>query len=316
MPTRLVPVFCPYGESGVMAYALAAGQPTLIDTGGPQHPRAEVAAGLAERGLSLDDIRLIVNTHGHWDHAGGNRAAHDATGGRAEVWIHEAGAALLTDAEPHLAGYYGDAARYLERPDLSRALQTDIQTQFEAGPAASKRFVDGDRLDLDESVVFDVLHVPGHSADHCALYWEQEGILIAGDSAQGTGSRRGGCPLYFGSIAEARASIHRLMAVPFRTLHVSHRFGRPGREERPTTHEGDEGQAFLADSLVVLDAMEEALAEAYRESPAAPYPELAKLAAATLEHAGHWPILADQTTGLPAGAAVTFYRLGVHLGYW
>ena len=289
---------------------------TLVDTGGPQHPRAEIAAALAQQGRTLDEVDEIVNTHGHWDHSGGNNAVAAATGGHVEVSIHEAGAHLLTDVAPHLDGYYGDTVRLLDRPDLLRALRLSVHSQFEPGPAATKRFRDSDRIELGDGVVFDVLHVPGHSADHCALYWEREGILIAGDSVQGTGSRVGGCPLYFGDIAQARASIHRLLEVPFRTLHVSHQFGRPGRDERPTVRPGDDGRAFLTDSLTVLDAMEEALAEAYREQPADAYPEILRRAVGHLAEAGRWPLGRDQATGVPWGAAVTFYRLGCHLGYW
>ena len=316
MPSQLIPIFCPYGETGVVAYAVITDRVTLIDTGGPQHPRAEIAAALAERGRTLDAVAAIVNTHGHWDHSGGNNAVAEATGGRVEVSIHEAGADLLTSATPHLDGYYGDTVRLLDRPDLMRALRLSVHSQFEPGPAATRRFRDGDRIDLGEEVAFDVLHVPGHSDDHCALYWEREGILIAGDAVQGTGSRIGGCPLYFADIAQARSSIHRLLEVPFRTLHVSHPFGRPGHAERPTVRPGDDGRAFLTDSLAVLDAMEEALAEAYREQPADTYPGILRRAVAHLKLAGRWPLGQDQATGLPWGAAVTFYRLGKHLGYW
>lgn len=316
MPSRLLPIFCPYGDAGVVAYAVITDRVTLIDTGGPQHPRAEIAAALQERGWTLDAVAAIVNTHGHWDHGGGNNAVAEATGGRVEVSIHEAGAWLLTDAAPHLDGYYGETARLLERADLLRALRLSVHSQFEPGPAPTRRFGDGDRIDLGDGVVFDVLHVPGHSDDHCALYWEREGILIAGDAVQGTGSRAGGCPLYFGNVAQARKSVHRLLEVPFRTLHISHPFGRPGHDKRPTVRQGEDARGFLTDSLAVLDAMEEALAETYREQPADPYPEILRRAVARLELAGRWPLRQDQATGVPWGAAVTFHRLGRHLGYW
>lgn len=42
---------------------------TLVDTGGPW-ARERLLAGLAERGVSPGDVRHVVCTHGHSDHAG------------------------------------------------------------------------------------------------------------------------------------------------------------------------------------------------------------------------------------------------------
>jgi glyoxylase-like metal-dependent hydrolase (beta-lactamase superfamily II) len=71
------------------------GGPLLVDTGiGPKErdrdPRfweiygverdGGIAAGLAERGLAPADVRVVLNTHLHFDHAGGNTVL-DARGG-------------------------------------------------------------------------------------------------------------------------------------------------------------------------------------------------------------------------------------------
>jgi glyoxylase-like metal-dependent hydrolase (beta-lactamase superfamily II) len=313
---QIVPIFCPYGTSGVSAYLIAADRPILIDTGGPQHPQAEIAQALAERGWTLADVDLIVNTHGHWDHASGNAAVAETAGDRLAVWIHELGAPLLTEPARHLDGYYGDTARRLGRDDILQNLDGELAAQFEVSPPASRVFADGERLEPAPGVTLDVFHVPGHSEDHCALLWAEAGVLIAGDAAQGTGSRVGGCPAYFQSIAAARASIHRLLEIPFRELHVSHRFGRPGKSERTQLYDLAGGRAFLQGSLDVLDWVEEALAEAHREAPAAPFVDQLTGAVRHLEQAGHWELGNDPETGYPWGAPVTFHRMGEHLGYW
>ncbi len=55
----------------------------------------------------LDDYHLkakwIINTHGHFDHIGGNRALVEQTG--AELMIHEADLPLLGVAEQHAANF-------------------------------------------------------------------------------------------------------------------------------------------------------------------------------------------------------------------
>src|SRR4051812_17777808 len=54
-----------------------------------------VASALAERSWSL---RLIVSTHGHWDHVGDNAAVALHTG--ADIAVHPADREMMTDPRP------------------------------------------------------------------------------------------------------------------------------------------------------------------------------------------------------------------------
>ncbi len=247
MESRIEPIVCHYGAAGrVMAYYVDAPCPTLIDTGGAAHPEGPIRAALQARGTDLAALGAIINTHGHWDHAGGNAATVAASG--AGVLIHEFGAPLLFDHRAHLDGYYTEAQRALEQPALVAAQRATFPTIFGAEMVPGRLLRDGDRMDLGAGVTLQAIHVPGHSEDAIALWWEQEGILFAGDAAQGTGSRPGAGPLYFASIAQARASIARLRALPFRTLYTSHFFGRTSTMERAARYDTAEGRAFLDES--------------------------------------------------------------------
>ncbi len=307
MSPTIEPIVCPYDPTWVMAYYVDAPRPALVDTGGGRHPTDAIQPALAARGTTLAAIEVIINTHGHWDHAGGNAAV--AVACSPEILVHAAGAPLLVDERPHLDGYLTDTARLLEQPALAAAQRATFPDFFQRGPAGTRLLGDGDRIDLGAGVMFDVLHAPGHSNDHVALFWEREGGLVAGDTAQGTGSRLGGCPLYFGSTRQARTSIARLRDIPFRTLHVSHPFGRPGTDERVTAYDGDTGRAFLTDSLSALDAMEEALRVALDDDPATPFPVLARAATDHLAGGGRWPLWPEPMTGVPTGAAPTLHGL-------
>jgi glyoxylase-like metal-dependent hydrolase (beta-lactamase superfamily II) len=309
MAPRIEPIVCHYGTDGrVMAYYVDAPCPTLIDTGGAAHPEGPIRAALQARGTDLAAIGAIINTHGHWDHAGGNAATVAASG--AGVLIHEFGAPFLFDHRAHLEGYYTEAQRALEQPALVAAQRAAFPTIFGAEMVPGRLLGDGDRLDLGAGVTLQAIYVPGHSDDAIALWWEREGILFTGDAAQGTGSRPGAGPLYFATIAQARASIARLRAIPFRTLHTSHFFGRPGATERQAGYDAAAGRAFLDDSLVTLDAVAEALRTALRENPEeATFSLLARAASEHLIASTDWGLVADPLTGVPDNLAPTLYRL-------
>lgn len=67
----------------------------MIDTGTIHSPQRYTLPVLNSIGLSFHDIDLILNTHGHHDHAAGNTEIKSASG--APVCIHKADRAFLRD---------------------------------------------------------------------------------------------------------------------------------------------------------------------------------------------------------------------------
>ena len=55
-----------------------------------------------EIGLKIEDIDLIINTHEHFDHVGGNKRLHEATGAR--ILAHSASAEELSAHEAFIDG--------------------------------------------------------------------------------------------------------------------------------------------------------------------------------------------------------------------
>ena len=111
-----------------------------------------ILAAIEDAGLSVE---MIVNTHGHFDHIGGNRHLVAETG--AELMIHAADLALLQDAQSH-AGIYGLSVTTSPQPD---------------------RLLDGGDTVAVGRLEFKVLHVPGHSPGSICLF--SNGHLFVGD---------------------------------------------------------------------------------------------------------------------------------------
>ncbi len=119
----------------------------------PGDDAGDILRIIREKGLT---VRYIVNTHGHFDHVGANRAVKDATG--AEILMHEADAPLLADAADQ-AIVFGMHVDNPPRPD---------------------RFVGpGDVIAAGE-VSLKVLHTPGHTRGGISLL--EKGMVFTGDA--------------------------------------------------------------------------------------------------------------------------------------
>jgi metallo-beta-lactamase class B len=81
------------GAAGITSFLLTGPEGhALIDGGYPETATA-IMASIAELGFDVHDVRLLLNTHAHSDHAGGLRALQEASG--AELWVSEGDAEVM-----------------------------------------------------------------------------------------------------------------------------------------------------------------------------------------------------------------------------
>ncbi len=103
------------------------------------------------------EVVYILNTHGHFDHVGGNKKLKEATGGK--IAIHSDDASYL-DRIAETAAVWGMRAENSPPPDI---LLSDGQV-LEAG-----------------GLRFKVLHTPGHSPGSVSFVMEVAQIVFTGD---------------------------------------------------------------------------------------------------------------------------------------
>jgi hydroxyacylglutathione hydrolase len=121
-----------------------------IDTAIPS--LAWIADELAAREWTL---KLIVSTHGHWDHIGDNAAVAAHTG--AEIAVHPLDRDRLTEPQPLFAPF-------------------DIPPSVPAVELAEGGLIRFGEIRLR------VLHTPGHTEGSVCLFAEDEATLFSGDT--------------------------------------------------------------------------------------------------------------------------------------
>lgn len=197
------------------AFIIRDEETILVDSG---YPGSEdtILEKLREIGGSPEDVRLIVLTHGHADHAGSAAALREKTG--AKVAVHRQDADKVREGRQGKLCPTGITGRILgvffgmEATSRYPALEPDI-------------LID-ESLELEDyGVRGRVIHTPGHSPG-CVSIILKSGDAVAGDLIfPSIPSEKPSLPFWADDPAEARRSIKKLVDVTSGKIYIAH--GKP-----------------------------------------------------------------------------------------
>jgi len=133
--------------------------PILIDTGYISDFN-ETERLITELGVNISDVSLIINTHTHCDHIGGNKIIQQKS--RCDIALHKFGKYFIDNQDDWSTWwkYYNQEAAFFR---------------------CTKALEDGDIIAIGPHR-FQVIYTPGHASDGIVLYNSQEKILISSDT--------------------------------------------------------------------------------------------------------------------------------------
>ncbi len=182
-------------STAVVAFATRKGV-VVVDTFGVPEVDAQLRAAIA-RELGRNDFALLINTHDHSDHTGGNSVyadcpivGHELVGPALErdaadrERLLEWYPARLGEQEQQLASLAAgspEAAILREDITLNRLVLGFLQADRPPAPP-TVTFSDRMRLDMGDTT-FDLSYIGGmHSASDIAVFIPEHGLLLTGDT--------------------------------------------------------------------------------------------------------------------------------------
>ncbi len=210
-PVEVAPGVHQLPAIGARVTAVAGSDGVLLIDSGTRGSLSMMDVGLKKVGYSLADVRLIVLTHAHPDHAGGLAALVRATS--APVAVHEAEADFVNGARPMPSPYRLGLVARATGPMMSRLYGPPVRVEHS--------LADGAALDWSEEIR--VVHTPGHTAGSISLYLASQRLVMVGDALQYRFRRLSG-PAWAVTKDpnQATESLGRLLPLDFHTIAFSH----------------------------------------------------------------------------------------------
>jgi hydroxyacylglutathione hydrolase len=278
-------------------YVVRGARTAVIDSGVLGTPTNDLAPALATIGLGLGDVDLVLNTHGHMDHLGGNSELKDAG---ADIGLHREDAPRAHSNALH-AEQARAALKALDLEHLAPDREAFLLRLLGREVGVDRVLEDGDVVDLGQDVRLHVVHTPGHTPGSVCYWYEAEGLLITGDSVQARGSRPGGMPV-LEEPGLYPASLTRAESIGARALLMGHAFKGPDGDLGPVAR-GPRVAEVFRESAAVHAAWAAAVRDATAALPSAGGGEIARRAVEALRE--RFGLVDEPSNGFPAAGIMT-----------
>lgn len=144
---------------------------TLVETG-PSPSVTYIEEGLEKLGHSLEDVRYIIVTHIHLDHAGGAGLLLEKCP-NATILVHEKGFRHLADPSRLIAG-----AKMVYKDQFDALFNPVMPVPKDRMRAVGE----GDLVKIGSNCVLEFWDTPGHANHHLAIYDPVSNGIFTGDT--------------------------------------------------------------------------------------------------------------------------------------
>ena len=160
-------------------------------------------------GPAFDNVDLVILGHVHEDHMAGLHRVPQA-----RVMVHDADLAAAQS-------WAGLSAHYGYPEAVLGPLKTKIEQEFDYRPRPDATgYADGASWQLGGGVTVRAQHLPGHTAGHCALLVDSQGLAFIGDiDLSGFGPYYGDATSSLADFRRSLAAVARLDARVWVTSH-------------------------------------------------------------------------------------------------
>ncbi len=195
----------------------------LVDTGLVGTPADAVLPHLRASGLTPNDLSLIIITHAHADHFGGNEELWLASGKKARFAAHRLDRPWIEDPPAQTRQAYG---HYMDLGLMSAGdMANNIQFSGN-GVVVDEVLAGGEVFDLGVGLELEIVFAPGHSAGNICVLDRKSKVLAQGETVAGVGQFDAAGKLltvpYYEDVAVYLHSLATVARLDFETMVPSH----------------------------------------------------------------------------------------------
>jgi len=266
-------------------YLFVGARVVLVDSGVAETPEKSIFPYMEQLGLEPGRLSLLVTSHPDLDHQGGNSSIRENSPatllacGEADRFMVEDPKRLYSDRYNFLQAEHGVGFGNEIPAEAGGFCRVDIS------------FKGGEQIAIDNSWHLDVLHVPGHSSGHLALYDSAHKSAYVSDAIHGHGCPKAdggmGIPVTYFYIDLYLSTLTQLEGLQLEHLHTGHWPSMQGEQIRD----------FFSDSRNTVERLDRKILGSLNQSRTGM--TLSELMDTAMEEFPEWPAGTRVLTSFP-----------------